>query len=91
MDKVLLSRRRGRVELIKIRAGHWLGDAPRAQIVGMNILLPVVHENVEPQTPIAVMAPMRLLIGQHSANVFEHAAASRGVDMVRAASGTRHA
>jgi len=91
VDAVLLSRRRGRVELIEIRAGHWLGDAPRAQIVGMDILLLVVRENVEPETPIAAMAPMRLLIGEHGANAVEYAAASRRVDMLRAATGTLHA
>jgi hypothetical protein len=57
----------------------------------MDILLLVVRENVEPQTPIAVLAPMRLLIGEHGANAFEHAAASRGVDMLRAAPRTLHA
>jgi hypothetical protein len=91
VDAVLLSRRRGGVELIEIRAGHRLGDAPRAQIVGMDVLVLVVHKNVEPQAPIAVMAPMRLLIGEHGANVFEYAAASRGVNMLRAAPGTLHA
>jgi hypothetical protein len=91
MDAVLLSPRRGRVELIEIRAGHWLGDAPRAQIVRMDILVPIVLKGVEPQAPVAVTAPMRLLISEYGANVFEYAAASRGVDMVRAATGTLHA
>jgi hypothetical protein len=70
----------GGVQWIEIAAGDRTRRAPAAEIVGIHVRLGRQDFDRAPLTPAALVAPIRLTIGQPVAHRFEEASQSGGED-----------
>ena len=78
------------VQWIEIAAGDRTRRAPAAEIVGIHVRLGRQDFDRAPLTPAALVAPIRLTVGQPVAHRFEEASQSGGEDARGATGWTGH-
>ena len=57
--------------MIELVRAQRLRHAPRAQVVRMDVLIVLMHADLIPLAPPALVAPVGLLVGQHVPQAFQ--------------------